>query len=63
MLKSSLRCGPCRDGDLQDDFCLRRLSRIAIKYDSQALEADALHFSTDILSSGVVILAFMDWPW
>ena len=34
----------------------RRLSRIAIKYDSQALEADALHFSTDILSSGVVIL-------
>jgi cation diffusion facilitator family transporter len=33
-----------------------RLSKIAAKYDSQALEADALHFSTDIWSSGVVIL-------
>jgi cation diffusion facilitator family transporter len=32
----------------------RRLKRIAEKYDSQALEADALHFSTDIFSSGVV---------
>ena len=32
-----------------------RLKRIAVKYDSQALEADALHFSTDIWSSGVVI--------
>jgi cation diffusion facilitator family transporter len=34
----------------------RRLQRIAVKYDSQALEADALHFSTDIFSSGVVAL-------
>lgn len=34
----------------------RLLGRIAVKYDSQALEADALHFSTDIWSSGVVIL-------
>src|SRR5438477_1308108 len=34
----------------------RALGRIAQKYDSQALEADALHFSTDIYSSGVVIL-------
>ncbi len=34
----------------------RSLGRIAAKYDSQALEADALHFSTDIWSSGVVIL-------
>lgn len=34
----------------------RLLGRIAIKYDSQALQADALHFSTDIWSSGVVIL-------
>jgi cation diffusion facilitator family transporter len=34
----------------------RALGRIALKYDSQALEADALHFSTDIWSSGVVIL-------
>ncbi len=29
----------------------RRLRRIAEKYDSQALQADALHFSTDIWSS------------
>jgi cation diffusion facilitator family transporter len=34
----------------------RALGRIAVKYDSQALEADALHFSTDIWSSLVVIL-------
>ena len=34
----------------------RALGRIAKKYDSQALEADALHFSTDIWSSGVVVL-------
>ncbi len=34
----------------------RRLKRIADKYDSQALHADALHFSTDIWSSAVVIL-------
>jgi cation diffusion facilitator family transporter len=33
----------------------RALSRVAQKYDSQALEADALHFSTDIWSSAVVI--------
>ncbi len=34
----------------------RALYRVAKKYDSQALEADALHFSTDIWSSSVVIL-------
>lgn len=34
----------------------RVLYRAARKYRSQALEADALHFSTDIWSSGVVIL-------
>jgi cation diffusion facilitator family transporter len=34
----------------------RALKRVAVKYDSQALQADALHFSTDIWSSGVVIL-------
>jgi len=34
----------------------RKLQKIAAKYDSQALEADALHFSTDIFSSGVVAL-------
>lgn len=40
----------------------RALGRIAEKYDSQALEADALHFSTDIWSSGVVILGlFLVW--
>jgi len=33
-----------------------RLKRIAVKYDSQALEADALHFSTDIFSSGIVVI-------
>jgi cation diffusion facilitator family transporter len=34
----------------------RMLYRAARKYNSQALEADALHFSTDIWSSSVVIL-------
>jgi len=34
----------------------RMLYRAAKKYNSQALEADALHFSTDIWSSGVVLL-------
>lgn len=34
----------------------RALGRIATKYDSQALEADALHFSTDIWSAGVVVI-------
>jgi cation diffusion facilitator family transporter len=34
----------------------RRLKKIALKYDSQALLADALHFSTDVWSSSVVIL-------
>ncbi|MDP9159336.1 MAG: cation-efflux pump [Acidobacteriota bacterium] len=37
----------------------RSLSRIAAKYDSQALEADALHFSTDIWSSGVVVVGLL----
>lgn len=34
----------------------RALKRVAVKYDSQALEADALHFSTDIWSSCAVIV-------
>ncbi len=34
----------------------RMLYRVAKKHDSQALEADALHFSTDIWSSSVVIV-------
>ena len=37
----------------------RRLKRIADKYDSQALLADALHFRTDIWSSAVVILGLV----
>ena len=37
----------------------RALSGIARKYNSQALEADALHFSTDIWSSAVVILGLV----
>jgi cation diffusion facilitator family transporter len=49
----------------------RLLYRVAKKYDSQALEADALHFSTDIWSSSVVIaglalVALSNWlgiPW
>ncbi len=37
----------------------RMLYRAARKFNSQALEADALHFSTDIWSSGVVILGLV----
>jgi cation diffusion facilitator family transporter len=35
------------------------LKRVAKKYNSQALEADALHFSTDIWSSSVVLLGLI----
>ncbi|HMF90658.1 MAG TPA: cation diffusion facilitator family transporter [Candidatus Angelobacter sp.] len=39
-----------------------KLKKIADKYDSQALEADALHFSTDVFSSAVVALGLaMVW--
>ena len=37
----------------------RVLLKIAKKYNSQALEADALHFSTDVWSSVVVILGLI----
>jgi cation diffusion facilitator family transporter len=37
----------------------RALSRAAKKYNSQALEADALHFSTDIWSSFVVLIGLV----
>jgi cation diffusion facilitator family transporter len=37
----------------------RALYRVARKYNSQALEADALHFSTDIWSSSVVLLGLI----
>ena len=37
----------------------RALSRVAKKHNSQALEADALHFSTDIWSSAVVLVGLI----
>jgi len=37
----------------------RALNKVAKKYNSQALEADALHFSTDIWSSSVVLLGLI----
>jgi cation diffusion facilitator family transporter len=37
----------------------RMLQRVARKHKSQALEADALHFSTDIWSSSVVIVGLL----
>jgi cation diffusion facilitator family transporter len=44
----------------------RMLAKAAKKYNSQALEADALHFSSDIMSSAVVILGLvfvaLGWP-
>lgn len=39
-----------------DAFRARALSRVAKETNSQALEADALHFSSDILSSTVVLV-------
>jgi len=39
-----------------DLFRARTLGRVAKKYPSEALEADALHFSTDVWSTLVVIL-------
>ncbi len=40
----------------------RALRRAAAKHNSQALEADALHFSTDVWSSAVVLLGlFLVW--
>lgn len=37
----------------------RALKKAAVKHNSQALEADALHFSTDVWSSGVVLLGLV----
>ena len=37
----------------------RALKKIADKYQSQALQADALHFGTDVLSSGVVVIGLL----
>ena len=39
----------------------RALSRVAKKHNSQALEADALHFSTDIWSSTVVLFGLLSY--
>jgi len=39
-----------------DIYRTRALSKVAKRHNSQALEADALHFSTDIWSSSVVLL-------
>src|SRR5271167_1744134 len=39
-----------------DFFRSRGLNRVALKYPSEALEADALHFSTDVWSTFVVVL-------
>jgi cation diffusion facilitator family transporter len=46
---------------LLDSWRSRALKRVADRYNSQALQADALHFATDIWSSSVVIvgLAFV----
>ena len=43
-----------------DQWRSRALKKVADKYQSQALSADALHFRTDIWSSSVVI---SDLPW
>ena len=42
-----------------DAWRSRALHRVAVKYESQALAADALHFRTDIWSSSVVILGLI----
>lgn len=44
---------------VMDYWRSRSLKRVADKYDSQALQADALHFSTDIWSSSVVIVGLI----
>jgi len=48
-----------------DFFRARALSKVAKETGSQALEADALHFSSDILSSAVVLLGlgFVAYGW
>src|ERR1700746_181026 len=52
-LRAIIILGICMAVDLVRS---RRLTRVARKYPSEALEADALHFSTDVWSTFVVIL-------
>src|SRR5262249_59118461 len=40
----------------------RKLTRVAQRYSSEALEADALHFSTDVWST-VVVIAGIGFVW
>lgn len=42
-----------------DTFRSRALRRVAAQYRSQALEADALHFSTDVWSTSAVVLGLV----
>jgi len=42
-----------------DVFRARSLNRVARKYASEALEADALHFSTDVWSTATVIVGIL----
>lgn len=44
---------------LIDSFRSRALSRVAAQYGSQALEADSLHFSTDVWSTSTVVLGLV----
>ncbi len=46
-----------------DAWRSRALRRAARRYQSQALEADALHFSTDIWSSAVVLVGLLGVAW
>jgi cation diffusion facilitator family transporter len=67
-LRAIIILGICMAVDLVRS---RRLTRVARKYPSEALEADALHFSTDVWSTFVVILGITgawiglkyDIPW
>src|SRR5579863_1521175 len=52
-LQAIIILGICMTVDL---IRSRRLARVARQYPSEALEADALHFSTDVWSTFVVIL-------
>lgn len=44
---------------LIDSIRSRALSRVAAQYGSQALEADALHFATDVWSTSAVVLGLV----